>query len=262
MNAIRAVLLAMAAVFASACATTSPPDAARILAPTGTLRVALFEGNALHALRDRQSGEIRGVSHDLGKSLAARLGVAFEPVLFNDLGALLEAGRASKWDISFLAETPERAGFLDFTRNHVEVRYGYLAPAKSPIASATEVDRVGVRVAVVQRGSPDLFLTRALRHASLVRVAGLAPAVAVVRDGQADLVAGQQPAMQGLAAQLPGWRLLDGSPGSEGVAVALPKGRDPAALARVRAFVQEAKTSGEVRAAIERAALRGVVVSD
>jgi polar amino acid transport system substrate-binding protein len=262
MGIARIAVATLVACAVWSCASIGPESAARhALAPTGPVRVALFEGNAIHAVRDRSSGAVKGVSHDLGRELAARLGVEFEPVYFSDLGVMLDAGKAGKWDVAFLAMTPERAQFLDFTPNHIEVEYGYLVPANSAIASVGDVDRPGVRVAVVNRGSPDMFLTRELRNATLVRAPGLAAAVEMVRERKADLIAGQKPAMHGISGQLGGARVLEGSPGTEGVAVALPKGRDPAALAEARAFIEQAKAGGIVRDAIARNGLKGVVVA-
>lgn len=236
-------------------------DARRALAPTGRLRVALFEGNAVHAIRDRKTGEVKGVSYELGRELAARLGVPYEPVLYAHFGEYLEAGKAGKWDAAFMGVNTERRASFDYTEDHLQVEYGYLVPAASPVGDMAQVDRAGVRIAVVERGSPDAFLTGALRNATLVRVASLPAAIEQVTSGKADLVAGLKPAMLGIAPRLPGGRVLDGSPGAETAALAIPKGRPAAALQYAQRFVAQAKAEGLVQSAISKTGVRGVVVA-
>jgi polar amino acid transport system substrate-binding protein len=258
------VIAALLALFVAGCASiqTEPgPEARQALAPTGKLRVGLFDGNAVHVIRDSAFGEMRGVGHDLGRALAARLKVSFEPVLYSSFGPLLDGAKTGAWDVAFVGVDPERAKFLDFTGNHAEVDFGYLVPAGSRLSAIRYTDRPGVRIAVVERGTPDLFLTRALTGATLIRVPGIPGAIELLKSGQADVLAGLKPNMYAVSAQLPGSRVLDGRPGTEEQAMALPKGRGPAALAYARRFIEDAKATGLVQRAIDRARLRGVVVA-
>lgn len=258
---IVAGLLALLTVGCAGIETGPSAEARQALAPSGVLRVALLDANAVHAIKDPASGEMKGVSHDLGRALAESLGVPFKPLIYPTIARLLEAGKTGQWDVALIGVTEEWRQFLDFTANHLEVEYGYLVPSGSKILDIAQVDRVGVRVAVVERGSPDLFLTRALKSATLVRSATLPGALALVGSGKADAVAALKPNIYAVSAKLPGSRVLDGRPGAEGAALAIPKGRDPAALAYARRFIEEAKASGLVARAIERAGLRGAVVA-
>lgn len=253
-------ILTLAALLLAACAAGSPGGGGavrEVMAPTGALRVALFEGNAVHALRS-PSGELRGVAHDMGAELARRLGVPFTPVVYTAFPALLADGKAGAWDVAFLGVNPERRGFLDFTEDYLEVEVGYLVPADVPIATLADVDRPGVRIAVVERGSPEALLAPLLRNASLVRVPALGPALQLVTERKAEAIAGQKPAMFGLAARLPGSKVLEGSPARERIALAMPKGRGEPALAYAASFVEQVKRDGTVARAVERASLRGV----
>ena len=264
MGSIRLAVAAFSALVIAACGTLQAgpgPEVRQALAPSGKLRVALFEGNAVHAIKDPASGEMKGVSHDLGKELAARLGVPFEPVIFAAFGAMLDAGKTGKWDVAFVGNNPERSEFLDFTANHLEVDFGYLVPPGSGVSAVGDVDRPGVRIAVVARGSPDVFLARTLKSATLVRAPGLPPALELVSARKADVLAGLKPVMFVVSDRLPGSRVLDGRPGSEESAMAMPKGRGPGAMAYARKFIEDAKADGLVKGAIERAGLRGVVVA-
>ncbi|OGA07651.1 MAG: ABC transporter substrate-binding protein [Betaproteobacteria bacterium RIFCSPHIGHO2_12_FULL_69_13] len=264
MNGTRIVAALLCTLLLAGCAgMQSDPsaEARQALAPSGKLRVALLDVNAVHVVKDAASGEMRGVAHDLGKALAARLGVPFQPLIYPTIAGMLQAGKAAEWDVAFVGVTQERRSFLDFTANHLEVEYGYLVPLGSKISDIGEIDRAGMRLAVVEKGSPDFFLTRALKSATLVRTAAIRGALDLLGTGKADAVAGLKPNMYAVSAKLPGSRVLEGRPGSEGAALAMPKHRNPAALAYARRFIEEAKAGGLVKQAIERAGLRGAVVA-
>jgi polar amino acid transport system substrate-binding protein len=229
------------------------------LAPTGTLRVALQLANPLNVVQD-SAGEMTGVAFDLGRELARRLAVPLESVFYPSVGALLDSGKTGAWDVAFVGFSLARAQEWDFTGLHVEVEFGYLVPAGSAIATMADVDRPGVRVAVQQNSGPDAFFTRTLTNAEVVRAASNPAAMETVKAGRADVMASIKPVLCELSPQLPG-RVLDGRPGIDPHAMALPKGRAPAALTYARQFIERAKSEGLVRAAIERARVCGVVVA-
>ena len=230
------------------------------LAPTGTLRVALQLANPLNVVQDA-AGQMTGVAFDLGRELARRLGVPFESVLYPAVGALLDAGKTGAWDVAFVGFSPTRAEEWDFTGLHVEVEFGYLIPAGSALATMADVERPGVRVVVQQGSGPDAFFTRTLTGAVLIRAASNPAALEVVRSGGADVMGSIKPVLCELSPQLSGSRVLEGRPGIDPHAMALPKGRAPAGMAYARQFIERAKSEGVVKAAIERARVCGVVVA-
>ena len=262
MSFIRFAASSLFALLVSACAM-APSDPGegvrRALAPTGKLRVGLISV-PVHAVRDPYSGNLRGVSHDLGSELAARLGVPFEPIMYPNPTAYLAAGLAGKWDIGSLGVTPERQALFDLAQPHLEVDYGYLVSAETRIASVSEVDRPGVRVALVEGSASASAFTKELKHASVVRGRSLSALIDLVMIGDADVIAAQKTNLYNIAPRVPGSRVLDGRPGSEEQALAIPKGRDPLAYAYVREFVRDAKSRGLVQQAIDRVGIRGVVV--
>lgn len=239
--------------------TASASDIQRALAPTGKLRVGLLTGDATQAIKDSTSGELKGVGFDLGKQLAQSIGVPFEPVLYSAIGALLDGGKSDAWDVAFIGFTAERAKEWDFTAPYLEVEFGYLVPADSPIAAVADVDRPGIRVAVQERSGPEAFASRALKNATIVRGPDYAAAVEMLKSGKADVIFSIKPILFGLSDRVPGSRVLDGSPGTVPQAMALPKGRD-AGLPYARGFIEDAKSKGIVTAAIKRVSLRGVIV--
>jgi len=264
MTSARIVVGGLCVLWITACASmrSGPgPEVQRALAPSGKLRVALFTGSVAHVVKDPASGETRGVGHDLGKSLAARLGVPFEPVLYSTLGPMFDGAKSGAWDVAFVGVSPERDRFLDFTGKHMEIDFAYLVPSGSRISAIGDVDRPGIRVAVLRSGSPDVFLTRALKNATLVRTTNFPDALKLIKSGEAEVLAGVKPNLYGISAKSPGLRVLEGRPGAEEQAMAMPKGRGPGALAYARDFIEEAKAAGLVKSAIDRAGLRGAVVA-
>src|SRR5918992_5205298 len=240
--------------------TAPTPEARQALAPTGKLRVGLQLGNPLNVIRDSASGEMKGVAFDLGKELARRIGVPFEPVLYPSVGALLDAGKSGAWDVAFVGFSPARAKEWDFTALHLEIEFGYLIPGRSSISTMADVDRPGIRVAMQEKSGPDAFFSRTLKNAVFVRAASNPGALEVLKTGKADVMVSIKPVLFELSNQLPGSRVLDGRPGIDPHAMAMPKGRDLGA-AYARKFIEDAKSEGLVKAAIDRVGMRGAVVA-
>lgn len=234
----------------------STPEVQQTLAPTGKLRVGLILGVPAQVVRDAASGEMKGVAFDLGKELARRIEVPFEPVLYPSIGALLEGGRSGNWDIAVMGFSAARATEWDFTAPHLEIELGYLVPSDSSISTSAEVDRPGVRVAVARGGQADRLLTPVIKVAILIRVPTIPEALEMLKSGRADAFAANKPSLFDMSDKLAGVRVLDGRFAIDQQHMAIPKGRD-AGIGYARKFVEDAKSEGLVRAAIERVGLRG-----
>ena len=261
----RALLAAATlAWLAGACATTATapsPGARAALAPTGTLRVAINLGNPVLAKRASDGAGVTGIAIDLGRALADRLGAAFVPVLYPSAGALVEGARAAAWDLGFAAVDPARADVLEFSAPYMEVSITYLVPARSPVRTVADADAQSVRIAVGAGNAADLFLSRALRHARLVRIPDtLDAAVEIMRAGSADAYAGNYERLLILRERLGEHRVLDDRFHAVEHALAVPRGR-AAALDYARVFVEELRASGVIESAIARHGLRGVTVA-
>ena len=256
------LMTAMFGLVLTGCAgihTAPTPEARQALAPSGKLRVALLHGRPLSVTQDSASGEMKGVGFDLGKEFARRIGVPFEPVLYPSIRPLLDSVNSGQWDVAFLVVSVAQAKDVDFTAPHLEIEFGYLIPGGSSISTLAEVDRSGIRVAVPEKGGADIFLSRTLKNAVLVRGSD-AGALEMLKSGKADVFAGNKPTLFELLNGLPGFRVLDGRFATDPVAMAIPKGRDPG-MAYARKFVEDAKSEGLVKAAIERAEIRGALVA-
>ena len=230
------------------------------LAPTGKLRVGFLSTTPIHATKDAASGEFKGPAVDLGKEMARRIGVPFEPVPYTSLVPVLAGAKSGEWDIAMIGISAEREQIVDFTAPYMVVEFGYLVPSGSPLSTLADVDKPGVRIGVLEKSSPDAFLSRAIQRATLVRVASIANMLESLNAGKADAVYATKANMLAESAKMPGSRVLEGRFGGEEAALAVPKGRQ-LGVDYARRFVEDAVSDGFVKAAIDRAGLRGVVVA-
>jgi len=229
------------------------------LAPTGTLRVGLNMSNFLLTATDAATGKPKGLAADMGAEFARRLGVPVELVPFPNPGAVADAARTGVWDVGFIGAEPQRANEIDFTAAYVEIEATYLLPPGSPITAIADVDRPGTRVAISDRSAYDLYLTRHLKHAELIRARGDDVFKRFVSD-KLDAMAGLRPGLVKNQADLPGSRILDGNFTAVQQAAGVPKGRASGAK-YLREFIEDAKASGLVAKLIEKNNVRGLTVA-
>jgi polar amino acid transport system substrate-binding protein len=248
-----------------ACSTpamTSPPSPAAVseLAPSGTLRAAINFGNPVLASRDPATGEPRGVSVDLSRELARRLGVPLELVTFTSAGKVVEDVKSNAWDVAFVAIDPVRAADMDQTTPYVIIEGVYLVPVASPIKANAEVDRTGVRVVVAKGSAYDLYLTRELKSAQLFRVPASPAVVDTMVTGSYEVAAGVKQQLEGDAKRVANVRILDGRFMVINQAMAVPKGR-PAGARYLGEFVESVKASGFVSESLKRNGIEGAAVA-
>lgn len=233
----------------------SGQDARATLAPSGSLRVGLYPGTPTSIL-EPQSATPRGVGYEIGKTLAQRLGVPYQPVVFAKNAEVLEAVRTGAVDMAFTNATAARAKLMDFAQPYLEIELGYLVPKGGRVTSIADIDAKGVRVGVTQGSTSDSTLSRDLKNAEIVRSVTLKEGTEALAGGKIDAYATNKATLFEMADQLPGSKVLDGRWGLERHAIAIPKGRE-AALDYLRSFTEAIKKDGVVKAAVSRAGLRG-----
>jgi polar amino acid transport system substrate-binding protein len=225
------------------------PDLVKELAPTGRLRTAINFGNSVLAQPDPAGGPPRGVSGELARELARRLGVGIDYITFDAAGKVFEALKESLWDVAFLAVDPVRAAGIAFTAPYVVIEGVYLVPKDSPLHAVEDVDREGVRIAVAKGSAYDLYLSRAIRHATLVRRPSGEEALEMfVRDGL-EAAAGVRQPIDAFAQAHPDTRVIPGPFMAIEQAMGTVKGRE-AGIAYLRTFIEEMKASGFVARAL------------
>jgi polar amino acid transport system substrate-binding protein len=233
------------------CAMANDPlhDVIADLAPNGRLRAAINFGNPVLAQRDPATGAPRGVSVQLAQELGRRLGIPVDFVPFDAAGKVFDALKTGSWDVAFLAIDPVRAAEIEFTAPYVVIEGTYLVPADSPLKTVDEVDREGVRIAAGRASAYELYLTRALKHAKLIRAPGSEAAFETFLQDQLEALAGVRQALVEIAKAHAGVRVMSGRFMAIEQAMGTPKGRKVGA-GYLREFVETMKSSGFVANAL------------
>jgi polar amino acid transport system substrate-binding protein len=219
----------------------------KAFAPTGTLRAAINQGNPVLAQKG-PNGEALGITVDLARELAKRLGVGIELVIFDGAGKAFDALKSGQTDIGFLAIEPVRAAEVDFTAPYVLIEGTYLVPKDSALKVIDDVDKPGIRIGVNKGSAYDLFLTRTLKNAQLMRGDD---GVGLFKKDKLEAAGGVRQPLVAYAKTDPSVRVMDGRFMAIQQAMGMPKGRT-AATAYLRAFVEEMKASGFAADALKR----------
>ena len=258
MGAVAGVTAALLLYAATALAFDA--DAQKILAPTGKLRAALYPGTPTSILDPKES-EPRGVGYELGKELARQLGVPYEPVVYPknaDVQAAMTAGNA---DVAFTNASPARQKLMDFGPPFLAIELGYLVPAGSPITSVADIDKKGHRIGVAVGSTSQSTLSRDFKNAEVVPATTNKDGAELVAAGKLDAFATNKATLFELVERVPGLKMLPDRWGEERHAIAIPKGREQG-LPIIKAFTEEAIAQGLVKAAMDRAGLKGAKTAD
>jgi len=256
--------LALASVVANVAACTStpalPPGAGAALAAGGRLRACINLGNPILARRDG-AGVVSGVSVDLATSLARQLGVPLDLVVVDAALKSVETVKAGLADIGFFAIDPRRSDGIGFTAPYVLIEGAYLVRRDSPFTDNTQVDRAGSRVMVGSGSAYDLYLSRELKAAQLLRTPTSQTVVDRFLAENADAAAGVRQQLEADAERIGGLRLLPGRFMVIEQAMGLPATRGDAAKAMLATFVEQAKASGAVAQSLARHDIHGAIVA-
>lgn len=230
------------------------------LVQSGKLRAALGLGAPTLAMKDTNSGEVRGPALDLAQALAKKIGVKLEPVEYPRPGAILADVKNDKWDVTFLVANPARLADADFSTPYMQSDFTYLVPAGSSKRSVADMDRPGIRISVPRGDASDLRLTQILKHAELLRLDSIAAAIEMVQGGKVDAYAAPRAVLLALSDKAPGSRVLDDGFATIAWVAMVPKGKG-GRIAYMSDFIEEAKATGLVKQTIDQANLRGVQVA-
>ena len=230
------------------------------LAPSGVLRAGINLSNFLLVSDRSPTGEPEGVAPDMAREVALRLGVPVAYVTFPRPGELADAAGKNIWDIGLIAAERARAEAIAFSPAYAEIEATYLVPPGSTITSIAEVDRQGIAIAIAARAAYDLWLSRHLQNAELVRAASLDASYDLFVSEKLDALAGLRPRLLQDVEKLPGARILEGRFTAVQQAVGTAKANEAGARF-LHAFVEDAKASGLVARLIERHHIRGLSVA-
>src|SRR5262245_10106757 len=231
------------------------------LHPTGTPRPTSIAHNPVQAVTDPATGEVRGPAAELTRELARHLGVPFRISGAQGVPGVIDSVKKGEADIGFVAFDPVRAAEVDFSQAYSLAQNTYVVLDRSPLQSVADIDRAGLRIGVATRDAGDLFLTRNLKAAELIRNPGgnLDVAVAKLNAGEIDAYAANRQRLSELVKRVPGLKLLPDN--FYGVEQSIIVAKGNAGLGTIDRFLDEARASGLVAAAIARAGLTGVDVA-
>lgn len=228
--------------------------------PTAQLRAAINLGNPVLAYSDAD-GNVRGVSVDLAGEFARRLGVELELVVVDGAGKSVDVVASEGADIGFFAIDPVRGANIAFSAAYVLIEGSYLVKEDSPVQANEEVDRATHRVVVGKGSAYDLFLTRILQHAQILRSPTSPTVVDTFLEAGAEVAAGVRQQLEADARRFGGLRSLDGRFMVIQQAMGTPKCRGDEAAAFLARFVEEVKASGFVADALARHRIDGASVA-
>lgn len=231
------------------------------IAPTGKLRASINLGNPILANKDAVSGLPVGVSIDLANGFAQRLGLDIELVVFDSAGKSVEAVTNNQADIGFFAIDPLRGEGISFTAPYVLIEGAYLVKENSPLQNNEQVDAKSNRVVVGKGSAYDLYLTREIKSAEIVRAPTSPTVVKVFLEGDYEVAAGVRQQLESDASKTTGLRLLPGRFMVIQQAMGLPKSYGPEALKVLKEYVEEMKSSGFVARSLERHGIQGASVA-
>lgn len=230
------------------------------LVRAGELRVGLGLGVLMQAVRNPATGELRGAALEMARALAARIGVRLVAIEYPRPGAVMDGLRIDAWDVSFLVFDPARTDQVDFSHAFLQSDITCLVAPGSLVRSVADADQTGVRIAVPRGDGSDLYLSRTLKRAELVRTDSHAAAVDLLRTGRADAKVSPRFVLMTESPAVPGSRVLDDGFADISYAAIVPRGQ-AARLAYVNEFIEDAKQSGLVKRIIESLGLQGVQVA-
>jgi polar amino acid transport system substrate-binding protein len=231
-------------------------DVLKDLAPTGKLRAAINFGNGVLAQKG-PNGEPRGITPDLATELGKRLGVPVEFVRYEAAGKVFEGAKAGDWDVGFIAIEPVRAADIQFTAPYVIIDGTYMVRKDSPLKDVDDVDKAGIKIAVGLGSAYDLYLTRTIKSATLVRakVGGGKAMIELWLNDKLDAAAGVRQQLEVYAKDHADVRIMSGAFQEIKQAMGMPKKNGAvgkAGAAYLTSFVEDMKANGFVADALKR----------
>ena len=231
------------------------PDVAAELAVEDTVRAGINLSNFLLVTGTDREGRPEGVAPDMAKAIGSSLGCEVELVSFPSPGVLADAAAKGAWDIGLIAAEPARAELIEFTPAYVEIEATYMVREDREPIQIDEIDRIGIRIAVADRSAYDLYLSRILKKAELVRGQGLSGAAQLFGEGKVDVLAGLRPGLLADSERLEG-RVLEGR--FTTVQQAIGTLRTNKVMAEFLArFVENSKRNGLIEGLIKKHGMEG-----
>lgn len=240
------------------------PKMIQSFAPTGTLRVGINLGNPVLAGLDASTQKPKGVSIDIANEIGRRLGIPVELIPFQSAGSTVDAIKTGNIDLIFVAIDPVRGADISYTPPYIQIEGAYMVKADSKLKANEEVDRSGVEIVVGKGSAYDLFLTREIKNATLLRAASSQAVVDDFMVGKGNVAAGVKQQLESDAKRYNGLRMLPGRFMVINQATGIPKARPEFEKTTVylSGIITELKSTGFVADSMKRHGIQGARVAE
>jgi polar amino acid transport system substrate-binding protein len=240
------------------------PKMIQSFAPTGSLRVGINLGNPVLAGLDSATQKPKGISVDIANEIAKRSGIPVELIPFQSAGATVDAIKTGNIDLVFVAIDPVRGADVSYTPAYVQIEGAYMVKADSSLKANEEVDRSGVEIVVGKGSAYDLYLTREIKNAALIRSASSQAVIDDFMAGKGNVAAGVKQQLESDAKRYNGLRMLPGRFMAINQAIGIPKARPEyeKTNAYLSAIITDLKSSGFVAESMKRHNIQGAKVAE
>jgi len=240
------------------------PKMIQSFAPTGTLRVGINLGNPVLAGLDASTQKPKGVTIDIANEIGKRAGIPIELVPFQTAGSTVDAIKTGKIDLIFVAIDPVRGADVSYTPPYIQIEGAYMVKADSNLKVNEDVDRSGVEIVVGKGSAYDLFLTREIKNAALLRAASSQAVVDDFMAGKGNVAAGVKQQLESDAKRYNGLRMLPGRFMVINQAIGIPKARPEFEKTTIylSSIITDLKSSGFVAESMKRHGIEGARVAE
>ena len=240
------------------------PKMIQSFAPTGTLRVGINLGNPVLAGIDAATQKPKGVTIDIANEIGKRSGIPVELIPFKTAGSTVDAIKAGNIDMIFVAIDPVRGADVSYTPPYIQIEGAYMVKANSPLKNNEEVDRSGVEIVVGKGSAYDLYLTREIKNAALLRAASSQAVIDDFMAGKGNVAAGVKQQLESDAKRYQDLRMLPGRFMVINQAIGIPKARSDyeKTTAYLSNIITDLKSSGFVAQAMKRHNIQGAQVAE
>jgi polar amino acid transport system substrate-binding protein len=240
------------------------PKMIQSFAPTGTLRVGINLGNPVLAGLDAATQKPKGVTIDIANEIGKRSGIPVELIPFQTAGSTVDAIKTGNIDMIFVAIDPVRGADVSYTPPYIQIEGAYMVKAPSSLKTNEEVDRPGVEIVVGKGSAYDLYLTREIKNAALLRAASSQAVIDDFMAGKGNVAAGVKQQLESDAKRYQGLRMLPGRFMVINQAIGIPKARPDyeKTTAYLSGIIADLKSSGFVAEAMKRHSIQGAKVAE
>ena len=233
-------------------------------APTGVLRVGINLGNPVLANEDPNSKNLYGVTIDIANEIGKRISLPVQLIPFKSAGATVDAVKTGEIDLVFVAIDPVRGADISYTPAYIQIEGAYMVKASSPLKTNDEVDAAGNEIVVGKGSAYDLYLTREIKNAALLRAASSQAVIDDFMSGAGNVAAGVKQQLESDAKRYKGLRMLPGRFMVINQAIGIPKARAnyESTNTYLSNVIAELKQSGFVADAMKRHNIQGAKVAD